>query len=177
MEKTARRLYLVDIIENCIVDAVFNGILSNRRLVHADDLSFYDKWIPGELFENFQIDTIELIRTMPENDRESFLRKSLQQFKTHTPEMRIDAFYDKYWYNINPDEPDWIINLTHKRKVNPVLKAYKKHFSKFEEYTAQLHLDYIDSSLLKTSISRLPSNCESLIECLFKPNKYFSIST
>lgn len=138
-------LYLVDILENWIAFATYNYNISEKY--NNDNPNYFDELFQNKLYEDYKLESLELLRSMPESDRDIFLKESMLQFTTHSPGKRVDAIYNKYWEIFNPDEPEWIMAVSHKLLVNPALKAYNKHFPKYKEFVTSLFNDNISGTL------------------------------
>lgn len=155
---------LIEALENTIVDKTHqyytpkatnslrnNGIppQSDSSAIQELDPFFFEKWIPNDLFVSFKAHVLEILRIMPEDEKELFFEDSVQQFKNHTPKNRLEALYQLYWDRdpISHYTSDRTIDQESRLRFNPTLNAYNKHFSKFEELILKLYNDFKNGTL------------------------------
>src|SRR5574344_942612 len=144
-----KELYLVDKLEISLAHYASNykQNCDNYWETYKFDPNYFNEFIPGELLTEFNLQLHDFIKPLNNHEINRFLTASLQQFKTHSPEKRKNAFceiyHDVYWY---PNFMKYDGSTTRENYVLHVWNLYSKHFLLFLEAT-QNAFDIFKASL------------------------------
>ncbi|WP_396601653.1 hypothetical protein [Algibacter sp. R77976] len=110
---------------------------------HKFDPTYFDTYISGDLYNVFLKSIYEKIKPLNDFEINKYLTLSVNQFKTHTPTKRADAFkkiyHDTYWHpNYIEYKPDQYEN----KYAIHVWKHYANHFYLFKEATENVLQDF-----------------------------------
>ncbi|MFC5196591.1 hypothetical protein ACFPH8_14710 [Bizionia hallyeonensis] len=107
------------------------------------DPTYFDTFISGELYTIFLNAIYERIKPLNDFEINKYLTLSVNQFKTHTPTKRAEAFkriyHDTYWH---PNKMEYNENEYDDKYAMHVWKHYKNHFHLFKEASENILLDF-----------------------------------
>jgi hypothetical protein len=100
------------------------------------DPNYFDTYVSGSLYNEFLKSVYEKIKPLNDFEINKYLTLSVNQFKTHTPIKRAEAFkeiyHDTYWH------PNYMVydkNQYENKYPVHVWKHYSNHFNLFKEAT------------------------------------------
>lgn len=106
------------------------------------DPMYFDNFISGDLYNEFLKSLYERIKPLNDFEINKYLTLSVNQFKTHTPEKRAEAFkrlyYDTYWF---PNYMEYKEESYMSKYAMHVWKHYESHFNKYKEATENILQD------------------------------------
>jgi hypothetical protein len=107
------------------------------------DPTYFDKFISSELYTIFLNAIYERIKPLNDFEINKYLTLSVNQFKTHTPEKRAEAFkriyHDTYWH---PNYMEYNPNQYENKYPVHVWKHYANHFHLFKEASENILQDF-----------------------------------
>ena len=107
------------------------------------DPTYFDTYISGDLYNEFLKSIYDKIKPLNDFEINKYLTLSVNQFKTHTPTKRAEAFkkiyHDTYWHpNYMEYKPDQYEN----KYAIHVWKHYANNFHLFKEATENVLQDF-----------------------------------
>jgi hypothetical protein len=136
---------LVDRLEDMIVLHALNNTLDesdNSTINLSSAPKFFNKVIPGSLYDDFEFETFEILRHLQNDEITSYLTASLAQFQSYIPPKRIDAFYSKFCIHLGLSaDSTHLLTIEEKKYLNIALNYYNVHFNKFKKFVAKLLSD------------------------------------
>lgn len=110
---------------------------------HKFDPTYFDTYISGDLYSVFLKSIYEKIKPLNDFEINKYLTLSVNQFKTHTPKKRAEAFkriyHDTYWH---PNKMEYKANEYDNKYAMHVWKHYTNHFLLFKEATENVLQDF-----------------------------------
>ncbi|WP_417860451.1 hypothetical protein [Winogradskyella sediminis] len=107
------------------------------------DPKYFDTYISGDLYNVFFKSIYEKIKPLNDFEINKYLTLSVNQFKTHTPTKRAEAFkriyHDTYWY---PNYMEYNPNQYENKYPVHVWKHYTNHFHLFKEASENMLKDF-----------------------------------
>ena len=107
------------------------------------DPTYFDTFISGNLYNVFLNAIYERIKPLNDFEINKYLTLSVNQFKTHTPEKRAEAFkriyHDTYWH---PNYMEYNPNQYENKYPVHVWKHYANHFHLFKEASENILQDF-----------------------------------
>lgn len=107
------------------------------------DPKYFDTYISGALYNVFLKSIYEKIKPLNDFEINKYLTLSVNQFKTHTPVKRAEAFkriyHDTYWH---PNQMVYNANEYDNKYVMHVWKHYTNHFQLFKDATENMLQDF-----------------------------------
>ncbi|UPS90877.1 hypothetical protein [Bizionia sp. M204] len=107
------------------------------------DPKYFDTYISGDLYNVFLKSIYEKIKPLNDFEINKYLTLSVNQFKTHIPEKRAEAFkriyHDTYWH---PNQMEYKANEYDNKYAMHVWKHYTNHFQIFKEATENVLQDF-----------------------------------
>tara|TARA_R110002096_G_scaffold282779_1_gene476730 strand:- start:6993 stop:9293 length:2301 start_codon:yes stop_codon:yes gene_type:complete len=107
------------------------------------DPKYFDTYISGDLYNMFLKSIYEKVKPLNDFEINKYLTLSVNQFKTHTPEKRAEAFkriyHDTYWH---PNQMEYKANEYDNKYAMHVWKHYTNHFHLFKEATENVLQDF-----------------------------------
>ena len=187
-KNTPKELFLVDKLEISLAHYASNykQNCDNYWETYKFDPNYFNEFIPGELLTEFNLQLHDFIKPLNNHEINRFLTASLQQFKTHSPEKRKDAFceiyHDVYWY---PSYMKYTGSSARDNYVLHVWKLFSNHFHLFQEATQSAY-DIFKASLINGSANNIgnsysvdsthnKSKSETLKSNLYE-NSFFELS-
>ncbi|MAL58616.1 MAG: hypothetical protein CMC14_01060 [Flavobacteriaceae bacterium] len=107
------------------------------------DPMYFDNFISGDLYNEFLKSLYERIKPLNDFEINKYLTLSVNQFKTHTPEKRAEAFkrlyHDTYWF---PNYMEYKEETYLSKYAMHVWKHYTNHFHLYKEATINALNDF-----------------------------------
>lgn len=107
------------------------------------DPTYFDIFISGPLLNEFTTSLYDRIRPLNDQEINRYLTISLQQFTTHTPEKRLNAFllnyHNTYWY---PNHMPYKGEEYADKYAAHVWKHYANHFGSFQTVVENIYQDF-----------------------------------
>ncbi|WNW01862.1 hypothetical protein RRF68_00180 [Tenacibaculum sp. HL-MS23] len=107
------------------------------------DPTYFDAFISGELYTIFLNAIYERIKPLNDFEINKYLTLSVNQFKTHIPQKRAEAFkriyHDTYWH---PNYMEYNPNQYENKYPVHVWKHYTNHFHLFKEASENILQDF-----------------------------------
>ena len=126
------------------------------------DPTYFDTFISGPLYNEFLKSIYDRIKPLNDFEINKYLTLSVNQFKTHTPTKRAEAFnrvyHDTYWH---PNYMEYKPNQYENKYAMHVWKHYANHFHLFKEATESVLQDFKNGLIGGGSSSKQEPNYES----------------
>lgn len=126
------------------------------------DPTYFDTYISGDLYNEFFKSIYEKIKPLNDFEINKYLTLSVNQFKTHTPTKRAEAFkriyHETYWH---PNKVGYKANEYDNKYVMHVWKHYTNHFHLFKEATESVLQDFKNGLIVGGTGSKQEPNYES----------------
>ncbi|WP_148256147.1 hypothetical protein [Lacinutrix sp. 5H-3-7-4] len=138
-------VFIVEELEKRLaIEAVeYKRKLDDEWEKYTFDPMYFDNFISGNLYNEFLKSLYERIKPLNDFEVNKYLTLSVNQFKTHTPEKRVEAFkklyYETYWF---PNYMEYKEESYISKYAMHVWKHYKSHFNKYKEATENVLQDF-----------------------------------
>ena len=138
-------VFIVEELEKRLaIEAVeYKRKLDDEWEKYTFDPMYFDNFISGNLYNEFLKSLYERIKPLNDFEVNKYLTLSVNQFKTHTPEKRAEAFkrlyYETYWF---PNYMEYKEESYISKYAMHVWKHYKSHFNKYKEATENVLQDF-----------------------------------
>ncbi|CAM1348439.1 hypothetical protein [Tenacibaculum crassostreae] len=138
-------LFIVEELEKRLaIEAVeYKRKLDDEWEKYTFDPMYFDNFISGNLYNEFLKSLYERIKPLNDFEINKYLTLSVNQFKTHTPEKRAEAFkrlyYGTYWF---PNYMEYKEESYMSKYAMHVWKHYESHFNKYKEATENILQDF-----------------------------------
>ena len=138
-------VFIVEELEKRLaIEAVeYKRKLDDEWEKYTFDPMYFDNFISGDLYNEFLKSLYERIKPLNDFEVNKYLTLSVNQFKTHTPEKRTEAFkrlyYETYWF---PNYMEYKEESYMSKYAMHVWKHYKSHFNKYKEATENTLQDF-----------------------------------
>lgn len=161
-------VFIVEELEKRLaIEAVeYKRKLDDEWEKYTFDPMYFDNFISGNLYNEFLKSLYERIKPLNDFEINKYLTLSVNQFKTHTPEKRAEAFkrlyYDTYWF---PNYMEYKEESYMSKYAMHVWKHYANHFEVFKEATINALNDFKSgiTSTTKTTVKELKKDFSTLI--------------
>lgn len=138
-------IFIVEELEKRLaIEAVeYKRKLDDEWEKYTFDPMYFDNFISGDLYNEFLKSLYERIKPLNDFEINKYLTLSVNQFKTHTPEKRAEAFkrlyHDTYWF---PNYMEYKEESYMSKYAMHVWKHYKTLFNKYKEATENVLQDF-----------------------------------
>lgn len=161
-------VFIVEELEKRLaIEAVeYKRKLDDEWEKYTFDPMYFDNFISGDLYNEFLKSLYERIKPLNDFEINKYLTLSVNQFKTHTPEKRAEAFkrlyHDTYWF---PNYMEYKEETYLSKYAMHVWKHYANHFTLFKEATINALKDFKSgiTSTTKKPSKELKKDFNSLI--------------
>lgn len=161
-------VFIVEELEKRLaIEAVeYKRKLDDEWEKYTFDPMYFDNFISGDLYNEFLNSLFERIKPLNDFEINKYLTLSVNQFKTHTPEKRAEAFkrlyHDTYWF---PNYMEYKEETFLSKYAMHVWKHYANHFELFKEATINALNDFKSgiTSTAKTPVKELKKDFSTLI--------------
>ncbi|TYP98311.1 hypothetical protein C7447_103484 [Tenacibaculum adriaticum] len=161
-------VFIVEELEKRLaIEAVeYKRKLDDEWEKYTFDPMYFDNFISGDLYNEFLKSLYERIKPLNDFEINKYLTLSVNQFKTHTPEKRAEAFkrlyHDTYWF---PNYMEYKEETYLSKYALHVWKHYANHFEVFKEAAINALNDFKSgiTSTTKTTVKELKKDFSTLI--------------
>lgn len=161
-------IFIVEELEKRLaIEAVeYKRKLDDEWEKYTFDPMYFDNFISGDLYNEFLNSLFERIKPLNDFEINKYLTLSVNQFKTHTPEKRAEAFkrlyHDTYWF---PNYMEYKEETYLSKYAMHVWKHYANHFEVFKEATINALNDFKSgiTSITKTTVKELKKDFSTLL--------------